>query len=428
MGKTNNKDTEKDTNRYIVLLDKGNATSLKKIEKEFQISITSSEDLSKDNRSFNILNTDNSIFYKNLDVVVMEDIELEHLNHSLNDSKSPVIYFEKERVFTPVNEFDLINELKSQSVSFQKKILELEDLLKIKSIPQAPKIEMEWGLRAIGLDKTQYTGKGIDICILDTGFNITHPDFTNRTIEGKSFIPNEDWDKDFHGHGTHCTGTAAGNKRIDTGKRYGVAPESNIKIAKVLSDTGKGGTSSIIDAIDWAISKKYRIVSLSLGSPVGMNEPPSLIFEKVGEKALENNCLIIAAAGNDSNRPSLPKPVSCPANTKSIIAVAAIDEQHRIARFSNAGINASTGGEINLCAPGVDIFSSYSINSNKPSLYALLNGTSMATPHVSGLAALYMEANPGMNAREIWELLEKKAKPVANALYRDIGKGLIQAI
>lgn len=428
MESTLNQKKGKSKNRYIVLLDEATAPVLKKMEGEFQVSITSSEKLSNENKSYDILNEKNSIFYKNLNVIVMQDVDLKYLNRALKDSKSPVIHFEKERDFFAFDEYDLLAELKSQSESLQEKILELENFLRNKPILQSPRSDMEWGLQAIGLDRTQYTGKGIDICVLDTGFNTTHPDFSNREIEGKSFIPDEDWDKDANGHGTHCAGIAGGNKRLDTGRRYGVAPESNLKIAKVLSDAGVGSTSNIIDAIDWAITKKYRIMSLSLGSPVGMSEMPSVLFEKVGEKALENNCLIIAAAGNDSNRPSLPKPVSCPANSKSIMAVAAIDEQLRVARFSNAGINASTGGNVNVCAPGVNILSSYSVNAKKPNLYTIFGGTSMATPHVSGLAALYMEAYPNLRSKDIWELLEKNAKFILNSKVRDIGKGLIQAI
>ena len=167
---------------------------------------------------------------------------------------------------------------------------------------------------------------------------------------------------------------------------------------------------------------------MSLASPVGINEPPSLLFETVGKKALENNVLIIAAAGNDSNRPSLPRPVSAPANSVSIMAVAAIDSQMHIARFSNAGINAATGGNINVCAPGVDIVSTYPRKNGISNDYKVLSGTSMATPHVAGLAALYMEQFPGLNAAEIWTLLENHAKPIENLKYRDIGKGLIQTI
>jgi subtilisin family serine protease len=419
---------ERIKNRYIVLLEKVTKPTLKKMQDDFQMSITSSESLNKDNKSYNILNKDNSILYKNLNVMVMQDAELKYLNRALKDKMNPVIYFEKDREFFPCDELDLLNAIKNLSNTLQEKIIELDNLFRNKPVQVRQSSLMEWGLLAIGLNNTQYTGKGIDICILDTGFNLQHPDYSNRNIEGKSFIPNEDWSTDGNGHGTHCAGIAAGNKRLDTGKRYGVASESNIKIGKVLSDSGVGSTSAIIDAIDWAITKKYRIISLSLGSPVEINEEPSLIFEKVGEKALENNCLIIAAAGNDSNRPSLPKPVSCPANSKSIMAVAAIDEQLKVARFSNGGINASTGGNINVCAPGVNILSSYSNTSKRPSLYAILSGTSMATPHVSGMAALYMEAYPDLSARGIWSLLEKNTKFIENSQIRDLGSGLIRTI
>lgn len=422
--KKNNQENH-DPGRYIVMLEKGDMSSLNKIERDFSVSITSSEDLGKEKRSFNILSSKKSIFYKNLNVVVMEDIEPGLLNKSVADTKSPVVFYEKDRIFTPVSELDLVKSIKSLSDSMQEKLLELEEIMKQKAKKPKPVVEMEWGLKAIGLDRTQYTGRGIDICVLDTGFDARHSDFSTRTVEGKSFVPGENWNEDVHGHGTHCAGVAAGNKRLDNEKRYGIAPEAGLKIAKVLSASGTGTTSSIVDAIDWAITKKYRVISLSLGSPVKLNEPPSLIFERAGETALENNCLIIAAAGNDSRRPSLPKPVSCPANSKSILSVAAIDEQFRIARFSNGGINAADGGEINVCAPGVDVLSCYPANKNN---YTLLSGTSMAAPHVSGLAALYMEAFPDLTARQIWQLLEDNAIPLNGLSYRDVGKGLIQAI
>ena len=415
-------------NRYIVLLKDQHKSSIKNVEKEFSVSVTSSELLSREKKSFNIIDAHNAILYKNLGVVVADDMDEEQLTSSVADASSPVIYFEKEREFFSADENTLIQELKTGIEQLKNKVLELENFIQNKPIPQHPVVEMEWGLKAIGINNTQYTGKGVDICILDTGLDAAHPDFTGRIIEGKSFIQGEEWDKDPNGHGTHCAGVACGNVRNDTGNRYGIAAESNLKIGKVLSDSGKGTTSSIIDAIDWAITKKFRIISMSLASPVGINEPPSLLFETVGKKALENNVLIIAAAGNDSNRPSLPRPVSAPANSVSIMAVAAIDSQMHIARFSNAGINAATGGNINVCAPGVDIVSTYPRKNGISNDYKVLSGTSMATPHVAGLAALYMEQFPGLNAAEIWTLLENHAKPIENLKYRDIGKGLIQTI
>lgn len=415
-------------NRYIVLLDSQNEKSIRNVEKGFSVSVTSSEYLSKDNRSFNIIDNNNAVLYKNLGVVVVDDVDEEQLTRSIADSKSPIIYFEKEREFFPADEFTFIDDLKTNVDQLKNKILELENYIRRKPIPKPAVTDLEWGLKAIGMGETQFSGKGIDVCILDTGFDVSHPDFVDRIVEGKSFIEGEDWDKDLNGHGTHCAGIACGNVRNDTGKRYGIAKDSNLKIGKVLSNNGKGTTSSIIDAIDWAITKKFRIISLSLASPVKLNEKPSVLFETVGIRALDSNCLIIAAAGNDSKRPALPVPVSAPANSLSIMAVAAIDNQMRVARFSNAGINAATGGNVNVCAPGVDVLSSYPKKSGNSGNYVLLSGTSMATPHVSGLAALYMEQFPDLNTREIWELLESKAKPIENLKYRDIGKGLIQVI
>lgn len=414
--------------RYIVLLDSQNEKSIKSVEKGFSVSVTSSEFLSKENRSFHIIDNNHAVLYKNLGVMVVDDVDEQLLTASISDSRSPVVYFEKEREFFPADEFTLIDDLKATVDQLNSKITELENFIRNRSMPKPAVTDLEWGLKAIGVDEARFTGKGVDICILDTGFDVSHPDFAERFIEGKSFVEGEEWDKDLNGHGTHCAGIACGYVRGDTGKRYGIAKDSNLKIGKVLGNNGKGTTSSIIDAIDWAITKKYRVISLSLASPVKLNEKPSPLFETVGSRALENNCLIIAAAGNDSNRPALPMPVSAPANAVSIMAVAAIDSQMQIARFSNGGLNASTGGDINVCAPGVNVLSSYPKKSANSGNYQILSGTSMATPHVSGLAALYMEQYPDLNAREIWELIEEHAKPIENLKYRDVGKGLVQVI
>ncbi|OVE59161.1 S8 family peptidase [Chryseobacterium mucoviscidosis] len=413
--------------RYIVVLEDQHKNSLKKIENEFDVNITSSEFLSAENRAYDVIDEDNGVLYKNLGVLVVENMDEAQLKSAVKNDSNPIVYFEKERDFFSADELSIISELKKQSAEIAEKITELEKYIINKPLPQKPLVEMEWGLKALGLGNSLYTGKGVDICILDTGLELSHPDFFGKNIEGKSFIAGEDWSRDPNGHGTHCAGVATGNIRLDNGKRYGIAKDANLKIAKVLSDTGKGTTSSVIDAIDWAITKKFRILSLSLASPVLLNEAPSPLFETIGARALENNCIIIAAAGNDSNRPAVPKPVSMPANSMSVMAVGAIDGQMKVAKFSNAGLNPSTGGNVNICAPGVDIISSYPKNSkNKTGNYYAMSGTSMATPHVSGLIALYMEQFPEKSAKEIWELVETKAKPIEGLKYRDIGNGLIQ--
>jgi subtilisin len=146
-----------------------------------------------------------------------------------------------------------------------------------------------------------------------------------------------------------------------------------------------------------------------------------VVFDQVGRRALRAGTLIVAAAGNDSNRPGLINPVSHPANCPSIMAVAAIDQQLRVARFSNAGLNAQ-GGQVDIAAPGVAVHSAWP----RPVLYNRINGTSMATPHVAGIAAQLAEANPTARGAALWALLVQAARRLP-LLARDVGAGLVQA-
>ncbi|MCH3883292.1 MULTISPECIES: S8 family serine peptidase [Tenacibaculum] len=417
----------KTTKKYIIQLKDDSKSSLSKAAKVLSLKITSSAELSSKVRAQDVLDSGNGLFLKNLGLAIVEDYEVEKLHHLTNTSSNPIIYWEKEREFKPVTELGLLDEMKINLNNISEKIAQLKELIEASNKLNINK-NLTWGLNAVGIELSNYTGKGIDIAILDTGFYKDHPDFVGRNISGKSFVPGEKWDLDGHGHGTHCTGTAAGSTSLIDNKRYGVAHEANIVIGKVLSDSGNGSTSGIIDAIDNSLEKGHKIISMSLGSSVKIGEKPSPIFEQVGRKALEKNTLIIAAAGNDSNRPNLPKPVSSPANAESIMAVAALDEALKIANFSNGGINASNGGRVDISAPGVDIFSSYSKNGSQNKLYTTMSGTSMATPHVAGIAALYWEAFPNLSAEGIWLKLEKRAKQLSDQLYRDIGQGIIQAI
>jgi len=414
--------------RYLVLLEDDKKSSIKKIEKELKIQLVSSVELNSEKRAFQVMSDDTGIFYKNLNIAVVDKVPTDVLNASVSDPKSPALYWEAEQEFRTADEIDLLKELKNTATDLQYKLSELEEL-----ILDRKKDEIDiwkdttWGNLAINMPLTNYTGKGVKLCILDTGLYGEHPDYAGRNIEGKSFIQGESWDFDGNGHGTHCTGTAAGNKSID-GKRYGIANEADLYIGKVLSDGGSGSTSGIIDAIDWALEKQCKVISMSLGSPTSIGQNPSLIFERAGERALKNGCILIAAAGNDSSRPNSLRPVSSPANAKSIMAIGAIDKAHNVAYFSNAGLNPGTGGRIDLSAPGVDVFSSYSKNANGNQSYKRLNGTSMATPHVAGVAALYWEKYPNDSASEIWLKLEKNAKDLNHLNSRDAGQGIVQAI
>ncbi|MDX3662303.1 S8 family serine peptidase [Streptomyces sp. ID05-26A] len=277
---------------------------------------------------------------------------------------------------------------------------------------------LTWGLQAVGADVSTATGKGIKIAVLDTGWEKNHPDFTGRAITTKSFITGEDV-QDGHGHGTHCIGTSAGPRKPATLPGYGVAHEAEIFAGKVLSNAGSGSDGGILGGIDWAVSNGCAIISMSLGADVPVNTPYSQIYETVAQRALAKGTLIIAAAGNASSRPARVAPVGHPARCPSIIAVAAIDVLRAIASFSSG--SADKIGQVDVCGPGVDVYSSFKL----PQKYSRLRGTSMATPHVAGVAVLIAEKT-GARGYELWARLVGTALrlPLPST---DIGSGLVQA-
>jgi len=280
--------------------------------------------------------------------------------------------------------------------------------------------EASWGIHAINILKSKFTGKGVNIAILDTGFNLNHPDFTKRLITSRSFISGQEVN-DLNGHGSHCTGLSAGNLNIITNRRYGVAREANIFIGKVLSNAGSGSDSGILAGIEWAITNSCKVISMSLGAPVYSGEAYPNIYNDVARKAMTKGTIIIAAAGNESRRDQgIINPVGHPANCPAIFAVAALDKNQNVAYFSCGGINPD-GGQVDIAAPGVDIYSSW----KSPSNYNIISGTSMATPYVAGVAALFREASPDASASDIWMLLTQNAVRL-DLNSSDVGAGLVQ--
>jgi subtilisin family serine protease len=279
--------------------------------------------------------------------------------------------------------------------------------------------QFTWGLQATRVNTSPFAGQGVKVAILDTGLDFLHPDFVGRVISQQSFIAGETA-QDGHFHGTHCVGTSCG-PRIAPPRRYGCAFGAEIFVGKVLSNLGSGPDQSILGGINWAINNGCRIVSMSLGSRVNPGDVASPVYEQVAQRALSRNTLIIAAAGNDSRRPGQISPVGRPANCPSILAVAAVNSTMGIAPFSCGGINPNGGG-VDIAGPGVDIFSTSPMSTR----YRALSGTSMATPHVAGIAALWLQARPTLSARGLWQTL------VSNSLRlplpaRDVGAGLVQA-
>lgn len=215
-------------------------------------------------------------------------------------------------------------------------------------------------------------GKGIKVAVVDTGIDYTHPDLKTNYRGGISFVPTETDPKDHNRHGSHVAGTIAAS--MNGFGVIGVAPSAYLYAVKVLGSAGQGNWSWLIAGLDWCITNKMQVANMSLGSPTAA---PTAV-ESICNLAWENGLILVAAAGNEGTQ----KPVGYPAKYKSVIAVSAIDSSNVIAPFS------CTGPEVEVCAPGVNITSTVPGGG-----YSSLSGTSMASPHVAGVAALALSTH-----------------------------------
>jgi len=258
------------------------------------------------------------------------------------------------------------------------------------AVVQAVQQTLPWGVKRIGADLVHASGNkgsGVDVAVLDSGIDRSHPDLVaniagGRNFTGWIFINPNNWDDDY-GHGTHVAGIIAA---VDNSQGViGVAPESSLYIGKVLDRNGSGYWSWVVAGIEWAVvgpdgvlgtDDDAEVINMSLGGPY------SSTVNTACQNAYEAGVVLVAAAGNDGG------PVSYPAALPSVIGVSAIDNSDNIPSWSNYG----TG--IVLAAPGVQVYSTmptYHVTMNNQGYmqdYAYMSGTSMASPHVAGTAAL----------------------------------------
>ncbi|MEU5661547.1 S8 family serine peptidase [Streptomyces longwoodensis] len=248
------------------------------------------------------------------------------------------------------------------------------------------------------------TGKGVTVAVLDTGVDADHPDLADRVAVSRSFVEGEEGDgvADRNGHGTHVTSTVGGSGAASDGREKGVAPGATLAVGKVLGDQGSGSESQIIAGMEWAAREvRADVISLSLGTtePSDGTDP---MARAVDTLSAETGALFVVAAGNTGT----PSSVGSPGAADAALTVGAVDPADRPASFTSAGPRHGDNAlKPDLSAPGVDILAARSHLTDGSGPYTTLSGTSMATPHVAGVAALLAEQHPDWTGARLKDAL-----------------------
>jgi subtilisin family serine protease len=310
------------------------------------------------------------------------------------------------RVVSPLATADAIGStpvaFPSDAVADEEEPIWLEAALEVGTAAQL----VPWGIVRVNAPRAWargFRGQGIRVAVVDTGVG-PHIDLA-PPVASATFVPGSTSANDDNGHGTHVAGTIAALYNA-TGV-VGTAPRALLLRAKVLDRNGSGSDTQVAAGIVWAANNGARIINLSLGGGFSTAIQRALVF------ARSRRVAICAAAGNNST-PTSCAPVIYPARDPLCIAVAATDAANRKAVFS------CCGPELDLSAPGVNILSTFPGNA-----YRVLNGTSMATPHVSGTAAVVLSRAPGLDPARLQAHLQRTALPLGST--NQFGRGLVQA-
>ncbi|MFI6061359.1 S8 family serine peptidase [Streptomyces sp. NPDC051286] len=264
------------------------------------------------------------------------------------------------------------------------------------------------------------TGKGVKVAVLDTGADLSHPDLDGRVAESRSFIEGQEV-ADRQGHGTHVASTVGGSGAGSAGKEQGVAPGATLAVGKVLSDQGTGTESQIIAGMEWAAKDiDAKIVSMSLGSSEA-SDGTDPMAQAVNTLSAETGALFVIAAGNSG----APGSIGSPGAADSALTVGAVDSADRAAYFSSQGPRYGDQAlKPDISAPGVAILAARSQLVSGSGLYTSKSGTSMATPHVAGVAALLAERHPDWTGAQLKNALMSSSKTLTASSYA-LGAGRV---
>ncbi|WP_067137132.1 S8 family serine peptidase [Microtetraspora malaysiensis] len=270
-----------------------------------------------------------------------------------------------------------------------------------------------------------HDGSGVKVAVLDTGVDAGHPDLKGKVADSRSFVPGEAV-QDLGGHGTHVATTIAGSGAASGGKNKGVAPGADLLIGKVLSNGGSGLESWVVEGMEWATAAGAKVISMSLGGDVTDGTDPT--SQAVNELSAATGALFVIAAGNDGRVGS----IGSPGTADAALTVAAVDKGDKLADFSSQGPRfGDMALKPDIAAPGVGIAAGRaagtSMGTPVDEYYTRANGTSMATPHVAGAAAIMAQQHPDWKGPLIKTALMSTAKDDGFAAYEQ-GAGRVDLV
>lgn len=256
------------------------------------------------------------------------------------------------------------------------------------------------------MEKSFYTGKGIGVCILDTGI-YEHIDFTGRIWTFYDFLDFKRRPYDDNGHGTHVAGLVAGDGTASMGKYRGAAPGCGIISLKVLDRYGTGSQDDVLRALRWIRENRQqyriRVVNISVGTTCNSKRNHARLLESV-EQLWDEGVVVVTAAGNQGPRPGS---ITAPGSSKKVITVGSCDLLEGRSAISGRGPTAECVCKPDIVAPGNKIMSCVP---GKPYSYGVKSGTSMSTPLVTGAIACALEKNPALTNTDIKTMLMNSAE------------------